>query len=167
MILTGAEIVRSVEAGEIQLSPFDPSQVNPNSYNYRLGPELRECRSSESGTLVFERIPLDTEGAILRPGRMYLGHTLETIGSRRYSISLIGRSSIGRLGLFVQVSANLGHRGSCHQWTLELVPALPIRVYPEMLIGQVSFWHNAGEFHQFEFTYARLNGVQPSFGVEV
>lgn len=54
-------------------------------------------------------------------------------------MSLIGRSSTGRLGLFLQVSADLGHTGAEHKWTLELVAAKPIKIYPNMIIGQISF----------------------------
>jgi hypothetical protein len=53
---------------------------------------------------------------------------LEELGSRKYAMSLIGRSSIGRLGLFLQVSANLGHTGSSHCWTLELAQGLSLTV---------------------------------------
>ena len=72
-------------------------------------------------------------------------------------MSLIGRSSMGRLGLFLQVSANLGHTTSCHQWTLELVAAKPIRLYPNMIIGQVTFWDNQGEIYDHPFTYANFS----------
>ena len=37
MILTGDAIIKAVKKGDIFLSPFDEKQVNPNSYNYRLG----------------------------------------------------------------------------------------------------------------------------------
>lgn len=93
---------------------------------------------------------------------MYLGHTLEIIGSRKYAMSLIGRSSMGRLGLFLQLSANLGHTTSTHQWTLELYPVLPIRLYPEMIIGQVTFWTNYGEVKEYTGNYGRFNQPQES-----
>lgn len=72
-------------------------------------------------------------------------------------MSLIGRSSVGRLGLFLQVSADLGHTTSQHQWTLELVAAKPIILYPNMKIGQVTFWNNCGVLKPDTFTYANFN----------
>jgi dCTP deaminase len=92
---------------------------------------------------------------LLRKGQLYLCHTAERLGSTRFVTSLIGRSSIGRLGLFVQLSANLGHRGTVHRWTLELLPAIDIYVYPGQTIGQVSFWANVGDVAEYKGWYGR------------
>ena len=72
-------------------------------------------------------------------------------------MSLIGRSSIGRLGLFLQLSADLGHVGSKHKWTLELVAAKPIIIYPFMKIGQISFWENDGDFKEYSGEYGKYS----------
>ncbi len=157
MILTGSEIIKAVAKGDITLSNFDKRQVNPNSYNYRLGRALKRFVCFDGSKSIFENIIIPQTGYILEAGKMYLGHTDEVIGSNKYAMSLIGRSSIGRLGLFLQVSADLGHTTSVHQWTLELVAAKPIIIYPKMKIGQVTFWDNSGEFYQRKFTYANYN----------
>lgn len=158
MILTGQEITRQVGLGSICLSPFTAGAVNPNSYNYRLGPALKVFEKLDARSQpVFREAAIPPGGYVLLPGAMYLGHTLETIGSDRFAMSLIGRSSIGRLGLFLQVSANLGHTTSCHQWTLELVCARPIRLYAGMRIGQVSFWCNQGEIGAYRGAYGQCN----------
>lgn len=77
-------------------------------------------------------------------------------------MSLIGRSSTGRLGLFLQVSADLGHTGSVHKWTLELVTAKPFRVYPGMITGQISFWLNYGDASLYEGGYSAYSCPQIS-----
>jgi dCTP deaminase len=159
MILTGQRITQAVEAGEIVIDPFRPEAVNPNSYNYRLGPLIKVYDAESSS---FRDAVLPEEGYILQSGVMYLGHTAEVIGSTRYAMKLIGRSSTGRLGLFVQVSADLGHTTSCHRWTLEMVASRPIRVYPHMVIGQVSFWRNAGAIVPAPAFYARFNSPHES-----
>lgn len=69
---------------------------------------------------------------------------------------------MGRLGLFLQVSADLGHTTSCHRWTLEMVAARTIRVYPHMVIGQVSFWRNAGTIKPIPTRYAQFDDPQES-----
>jgi len=158
MILTGSEIRRRVETGEIIISPFNPRQLNPNSYNYRLGNELRF--REDSGGLVSIQIP--ESGFVLSAHRTYLGHTHETLGSDKYAMSLIGRSSTGRLGLFLQVSADLGHTGSTHKWTLELVAAKRIILYPGMVIGQISFWLNSGTISHYRDGYTRYSVPQIS-----
>ncbi|MBC3365821.1 deoxycytidine deaminase [Pseudomonas sp. SWRI154] len=158
MILTGQEIINSVDNGNITISNFDYSRINPNSYNYLLGNEIKAFSGKDTdGSPKFDTITLNDEGYVLHPGSMYLGVTDEIIGSSLFAMSLIGRSSIGRLGLFLQISANLGHTTSRHQWTLELHAARPIRIYPKMPIGQVSFWKNDGSVQCFGKTYALYN----------
>lgn len=156
MILTREAIRRSVAAGSITIQPFDEALLNPNSYNYRLGPYVKVAPVGTLDPLSptdWPEIEIPEEGMVLEPGRLYLGHTLERIGSRMFVTSLIGRSSIGRLGLFLQISADLGHQGAIHSWTLELAAVQPIRVYPGMRIGQVSFWVPAGEATEYRGRY--------------
>jgi dCTP deaminase len=159
MILTGSMIETEVASRRITIDPFCPDAVNPNSYNYRLGDVLKEY---DRAARAFCEVTLPEDGLDLRPGCMYLGHTAEVIGSSAYAMSLIGRSSMGRLGLFLQVSADLGHTTSCHRWTLEIVAARPIRVYPRMIIGQVSFWCNSGAITPTPAQYAQFSDPHES-----
>lgn len=39
-MLTGAEIEHQIKKGNIQISPYDPKCINPNSYNLKLHPDL-------------------------------------------------------------------------------------------------------------------------------
>ena len=137
MILTGPAIKSAVRRGDAFLDPFDEADLNPNSYNYHLADSLLVL--GVGGTPVRE-VWLSKRGYVLKPGKVYLGATLERIGSDRYVTLLLGRSSIGRLGIFLNVTADLGHLGSCSHWTLELTTVQPVRVYPGMKIGQVAFW---------------------------
>jgi dCTP deaminase len=162
MILTGPRIIGEARRGTIELDPFQLELVNPNSYNYRLGEDIKLCVGHDQGTPLFESIRIPDGGIVLEPGSFLLGHTVERIGSTRYAMSLIGRSSVGRLGLFVQLSANLGHTGSGHQWTLELHNARRVRIYPEMVIGQVSFWENSGDLVSPKERYSQFNGPTES-----
>ncbi|QVJ03514.1 hypothetical protein KGD82_27975 (plasmid) [Nocardiopsis eucommiae] len=148
MILTGTEIAREREAGKLHIEPYEPQNTNPVSHNYRLGPVLRTHSSQvidSTGPQPLEDFVIPPEGLVLRPGRIYLGTTVEEIGGSDYVTTLIGRSSIGRLGLFVQYAADLGNLGTAHQWTLELKVIQPLRVYPHMKLGQVCFWKPVGE----------------------
>ncbi len=162
MILTGPKIREEYQKGTITIDPYDPSMINPNSLDYRLGPDLKKFTHHDGNKAHFKDIPFGPEGVVLEPHEMYLGHTLEVIGSKEHAMSLIGRASMGYLGLFLQVSADLGHTTSSHQWTLEIVATKPIRLYPNMKIGQVSFWKNFGELEVTPQTYAKLSGAQES-----
>jgi len=172
MILTGDAIENGVRDGTILIEPFSKSLVNPNSYNYRLGEELLVMTTNELDIRTqpqTEKIIIPSEGYVLQPGRVYLGHTYEKIGSNHYVPSLIGRSSLGRLGLFLQITADLGHIGTGHKWTLELKVVQPLRVYPRMRIGQVSFWEAAGvsllegrKYKEETGSYAKYSTSAPS-----
>ena len=147
MILTGLKIKEEVKKGNIFIEPFNESLLNPNSYNYRLADELLEISDDvidPKKPCNYKVIKLDEKGYVLKPNTLYLGSTVEKIGSKEYVTQLIGRSSVGRLGLFLQVSAPLGHVGCHHCWTLELKVVEPLRVYPNMKIGQVTFWKITG-----------------------
>ena len=166
MILTGHEIQRQVEAGRIQISPFTPEQLNPNSYNYRIGRELIELTDQplDPRKRCEQRIhQLPEEGFLIHPRRLYLAHTAEQIGSQHYVTTLIGRSTMGRLGLWLQISADLGHLGPAHRWTLELKVVQPLWLYPGMLVGQVSFWRPRGS-RSLLYTgkYAQHLSAEPS-----
>ncbi|MFD5423811.1 deoxycytidine deaminase [Streptomyces sp. NPDC127069] len=160
MILTGPEIHRQRDLGAVTIEPFTPAQVNPVSYNYRLGPLLRTHRPGTADTHEqpdLDEVEIPAEGFVLLPGRVYLGTTVETIGSSEFVVSLIGRSSVGRLGLFVQYSADLGQLGACHRWTLELKTVRPLRVYAGMVIGQVSFWAATSGRLPYTGRFGRIN----------
>jgi dCTP deaminase len=148
MVLTGTEIKKQIEEKRIHISPFSDVQLNPNSYNFQLSPELFEITDDTIDPKMatqYKSITLTEQGYILQPGRLYLGCTIEEIGSDHYVMSLVGRSSAARLGLFLQITADLGHQGTKHCWTLELKVVQPLVVYPKMIIGQVSFWEVDGD----------------------
>lgn len=163
MILTGSKIKEEINAGNIVIEPFSENQVNPNSYNYRLGSTIKVFNGFDGTRALFKEINIPKDGYVLEPRKMYLATTKEVIGSLKYAMSLIGRSSMGRYGLFLQVSANLGHTTSEHRWTLEIVAAMPIKLYPGMIIGQVSFWKNFGTVRKYDGRYGHLNHPQESY----
>lgn len=170
MILTGSEIERSVKNGDIVLSPFDIMLLNPNSYNYHLGDTYIEIKAdqkldSRCGLDAGLPMPIPVDGMVLEPSSFYLCNTFETIGSSRYVTSLIGKSSMGRLGLYLQISANLGHQGEVHKWTLEIRCVKPIRIYPHMIIGQVTFWNVEGARVPSQGYYTRFDSPTLSRGV--
>lgn len=155
MILTGPEIARELESKRIHIEPYIPENTNPNSHNYRLGPVLRTHASDvidSLGRQPLKEFTIPPEGVVLQPNRIYLGTTVEEMGSDHYVTTLIGRSSIGRLGLFVQYAADLGNLGTAHRWTLEIKVIQPLRIYPGMKIGQVSFWKPQGDREGVPYT---------------
>jgi dCTP deaminase len=165
MILTGPQIIDSVASGRIRISPFELGQVNPNSYNVRLGSTLRTYDTEVIDAYrpsPMRSIAMDGDGYVLRPDELYLGHTVEEAGSDYYVPLLFGRSSVGRLGLFVEITAPIGDIGFHGQWTLMLSPVRPLRVYPGMKIGQIMFFESFGEIELYSGKYQRASGPQES-----
>ncbi|UIK88963.1 dCTP deaminase [Arthrobacter polaris] len=169
MILTGSEISRQVSLGKISISPFDTGQLNPNSYNYRLGNSYVEFGIEDAfdskDTVIEREKEIGPEGLLLMPNHLYLCNTVERIGSSSYVTSLIGRSSLGRLGVYLQISADLGHQGEVHQWTLEIRAVKPTRVYAGMLVGQVTFWSVMGEPKRSSGYYGKQDDPTVSKGI--
>ncbi|MFJ7164373.1 dCTP deaminase [Streptomyces globosus] len=165
MILTGPEIISASGDGRLRIAPFFSSQVNPNSYNVRLGATLLTYTDDVLDSHrpnPTHRIQVGKDGHTLQPGELYLGHTMEEVGSDRFVPLLFGRSSVGRLGLFVEITAPIGDIGFHGQWTLMLTPTRPVRVYAGMKIGQIMFFVSEGAIDLYTGKYQASDGPQPS-----
>ncbi len=115
MILSGSEI-RAQLGKNILIEPYNEEQLNPNSYNLRLHDELlvyEEIVLDMRRPNRFRRITIPPEGIVLEPNMLYLARTIEYTETRNLVPMLEGRSSIGRLGLFVHVTAGIGDDRIC------------------------------------------------------
>ena len=103
MILSGRAIQKHI-GSDIIIEPYDPKRVNPNSYNLSLHNELLVYTGNTldiKQANPTECIVIPEEGLVLEPNRLYLGRTNEYTKTERYVPMLEGRSSTGRLGLFI------------------------------------------------------------------
>ena len=165
MILTGPEI-KSKLGTDIKIEPYDESFINPNSYNLRLHDELLVYTSDRldmKSPNETEKIVIPETGYDLEPGRLYLGRTLEYTETFNLVPMLEGRSSIGRLGLFVHVTAGFGDVGFCGYWTLEISTIQPIRIYPGVEICQIFYHTLQGNIMEYKSQkYQNNKGIQAS-----
>lgn len=163
MILTGPSIQSAVENGLIRIDPFEPSRINPASYDLTLGDEVATYSATDRNISYATNLPvsglesnkklLDSAraqsicharmaeaGFTIHPGRLYLMHTAEIIFTRKFVPVIDGKSSIGRLGLLIHCTAGYGDPGFNGQYTLEVTSvAHPVVVYPGMRFAQVRF----------------------------
>ena len=165
MILSGKEIESRIN-DEIIIDPFDKNRINPNSYNLSLHNELIMYKNSlldmKKDNKV-EKLKIPSNGLVLEANRLYLGRTVEYTETRNLVPMLEGRSSIGRLGLFVHVTAGFGDVGFKGFWTLEIFCIQPIKIYPNVEICQV-YYHTLEGRHE-NYTsgkYQDNQGIQPS-----
>lgn len=165
MILSGLEIKNKL-GKEIVIEPFSERQLNPNSYNLRLHHELL-VYDGETLDMKKEnacsKLEIPGEGLLLQPDRLYLGRTVEFTKTEDYVPMLEGRSSIGRLGLFVHVTAGFGDVGFCGYWTLEMFCVQPIVVYAGVEICQIYYHGIEGAYEPYRSgKYQNNTGIQPS-----
>jgi dCTP deaminase len=146
MILLDRDIVEARERGDIIIEPFDGEHLGPNSYDVTLASHLMVYDYAQAGELDMDRtnsvrqITIPETGLRLEPGQLYLGATNEIIGSKRHFVPhLEGRSSIGRLGMGVHVTAGFGDLGYVGRWTLEITVVHPLRIYPNRRVAQSYF----------------------------
>ncbi len=90
------------------------------------------------------------------------GRTVERTETHNFVPMIEGRSSIGRLGLFVHVTAGFGDVGFCGFWTLEMFAVQPIRIYAGVPICQVIYHENLGEVTEYSSKYQDNRDIQPS-----
>lgn len=162
----------------LDIEPFDPDRAGPNSYDVTLGPVLlvyrRTCQivTHPDGSKYLdefldpekpnetEEIKIPVDGYILRPGELYLGSTIERTKTGGLVPWLDGRSSIGRLGLTIHVTAGrgddgfgVGVPGGC-SWTLEMTATKAVKIKAGMRIGQLSFFKLSGKRAPYSGRYA-------------
>ena len=165
MILTAKKIDQEVAAGRIIIQPYYRECLNPNSYNFHLGKKLFVYVNKVIDPKKEQPIreyKFEQKGIILKPGELYLGSTEEKMGGNYYAPFIFGRSSIGRLGLFVQITAPLGDIGFVGNWTLQLTPVRPLKVYPGMRIGQIFFLKPLGKIILYGGKYQHADGPRKS-----
>ena len=173
-MLSGPRIKEEMAKGNIIFEPFRENQLNPNSYNIRLTDELLIYDLSQ-GPLDMKKenptisLKIPEEGLVLEPGILYLGRTDERTETYDFVPCIDGRSSVGRLGISVHITAGFGDEAFRGFWTLEIFVIHPIRVYPYVEIGQIYFQpieratnETLDRGHTYNGKYQDNEGIQSS-----
>lgn len=166
MILSGKNILAAYSKNELYIDDFDVRRLNPNSYNLRLSDELLVYTSDvldmkKPNCYEIRKIP--ETGLLLEPGKLYLGRTKERTRTDKFVPMLEGRSSVGRLGIFIHITAGFGDVGFDGYWTLEISCVQPVIIYPDVEICQIYYHTIDGKFQKYNSgKYQGNTGVQPS-----
>ena len=164
MIISGKEIVRRL-GNDIVIEPFDRAQLNPNSYNLLLHNELmvyEEVVLDMAKANRVRRIAIPDDGLVLSPNQLYLGRTVERTTTHNLVPQVEGRSSVGRLGLFVHVTAGFGDTGFSGYWTLEIYAVQPVKIYAGVPICQIIYHELTGDVVEYDEKYQHNRDIQPS-----
>lgn len=165
MILSGVEIERHL-GGKIRITPFDRKNIGPNSYNMHLHDELMIYESAELDMAKpnpTRLLTIPPEGFVLHPNRLYLGRTVEHTETDGFVPMIEGRSSVGRLGMCIHVTAGFGDVGFCGYWTLEIFVLQPIRIYAGVSVCQLYFHTISEDYIAYASNkYQNNSGIQSS-----
>lgn len=142
MILTDSEILKEIDNGNIVINPFNKYYLGSNSYDVHLGNKLGIYKdeildAKKHNELDIFDVP--KEGYVLMPNKLYLGTTLEYTETYNHVPILEGKSSTGRLGICIHLTAGLGDINFKGYWVLEITAAIPVRIYSGMPIGQLVY----------------------------
>lgn len=186
VILSGKEILKERENGNIIIEPFNINQLNPNSYNLKLADELLvydvpyHCDLVKDNGLLapgphtmmepidmlnenkVRRIQIPREGLTIYPGILYLGRTVEYTETHKFLPCLDGRSSTGRLGINIHATAGFGDIGYAGTWTLEISCIQPVTIYPFTQICQIYYQEVKGEIEEYHGRYQNQIDIQAS-----
>lgn len=163
MILSGSEILKELNK-RIFIDPFNEEQLNPNSYNLRLYPELEIYTKpldmkSDNET---EKIIIPETGYVIKPGTLYLARTLEYTKTYGFVPILEGRSSLARLGISIHQTAGFGDVGFEGCWTIQLTCVQPVRIYPNVKVCQIVYHEVKGGDSCYHSKYQHSTGIQKS-----
>jgi dCTP deaminase len=151
MILSDRDIKKAIENGEIIISPFSEKNIQPASVDLHLDRHFLVFDTKRNFVIdpkkpmdnMMEEITIsENEPFVLHPGEFALGLILETTGVSNSMVGrLEGKSSVGRMGLLIHITAGFLDPGNSLQMTLELHNAanIPILLYYKMPIAQMAF----------------------------
>jgi len=157
VIFSDRTIKEAIADGRIDIDPYREDYVQPSSVDLRVDRYFRVFENhryphidpkADQPDLTTEVQVKGGEPFVLHPGEFVLGATFERVRLGNDIVArLEGKSSLGRLGLLIHSTAGFVDPGFDGYLTLELsnVATLPIAIYPEMKIGQISFYQMTTE----------------------
>ena len=145
MILSDSTLHSLLDNGDLSVSPLDKHAIQPASIDCRLGSHYLALDDSNQSVLTFDNPigyrDISGDSVVIAPHSFILATTMEYIKLPPYLSAFVeGRSSIGRMGLFIQNAGwvDAGFEGCI---TLELYNAnsLPIQLESGRRICQLVF----------------------------
>lgn len=145
MILSDKTIFEYLDAGQLVIDPLEREQVQPASVDIRLGRNFLKLDENKfeamSMTDQIQYVQFESDAIIIPSNSFLLATTMEYIKLPDDLTAFVeGRSSIGRMGLFIQ-NAGWVDPGFEGEITLELYNAnrLPIKLEAGRRICQLVF----------------------------
>lgn len=157
MILSDNQISKMLKSGELGVEPIEQNQIQPASVDIRLGNRFRIVDDKSEGIVHLDKKveykEIVADRYLLLPGQFVLATTMEYVKLPNDLTAFVeGRSSMGRLGLFIQ-NAGWVDPGFEGEITLELFNAnrCAIELRAGHRVGQLVF-AKMGESAQFPYS---------------
>lgn len=153
-ILSDVDIEKYLNEGKIVIDPIlDKKQIQPSSVDLRLGDEFKGFKIVTKPYIdPFDKTNLESymslitveegEPFIIHPGEFTLATTFETVKLPEDIVARVeGRSSMGRLGITMHVTAGYIDPGFEGKITLEIsnIGKMPVALYPGQRVCQIVF----------------------------
>lgn len=145
MILSDKTIRSLLTSGQLRINPLDDFQIQPASVDIRLGNTFSVIETGSNAIIKMDHQvqyrSITDESFLLLPGQFVLASTMEYFRLPDNMTAFVeGRSSIGRLGLFIQ-NAGWVDPGFEGEITLELFNAscCAIELSAGRRVGQLVF----------------------------
>ena len=169
MILSDKTILEMLAAGTLKIDPMEREQVQPASVDIRLGNTFSIVEDSPSGIIALDNgiryKTITSESYVLLPNQFVLATTREYFVLPDDVTAFVeGRSSLGRLGLFIQ-NAGWVDPGFQGEITLELYNAnrCAIELKAGRRVGQLVFARMDGAaLHPYRGKYQGQQGATGS-----
>lgn len=169
MILSDKTIKSLLQNGTLSISPLEDNQIQPASVDIRLGNTFSIVEDSSTGILTFTNKiaykEMRSGTYLLLPGQFVLATTKEYISLPDDLTAFVeGRSSLGRMGLFIQ-NAGWVDPGFSGEITLELFNAnrCAIELQAGRRIGQLVFARmDQAALHPYRGKYQGQRGATGS-----
>lgn len=169
-ILTRQAILRAIADGDITVTPFRPEMVGPNSVDLFIQPTLKVWRAGRPLSMITAKedhehwfpIPVHQGVALLEPGELYLGQTVEETYTPFHVPYVDGRSSVARLGICIHQTAGRGDVGFRGHWTCEISCIKPVIVRFDIPWAQLTIHTVEGEPEEYQGRYNNQKQATPS-----
>lgn len=147
-MLTGKEILEQIKLGNILIKPFNEEQLNPNSYNLTISNKIAYFTNDlldVKGNNKIQIVDIPEDGYLLVPNTLYFISINEYTETVNFIPFISGRSSIGRMGISVHPTANMGTNGYRGYWNFNIWVVRPVKIYANMKIGQIYYYKAIGK----------------------
>ena len=151
MILSDVDIENAIKEGTISIDPYNKSSLQPASVDLHLDKEFLVFDTNTNHVIdpkkpmddMMKQVTIDEDTPfVLHPGEFALGLIYEKTGvTKEYVGRLEGKSSVGRMGVLIHVTAGFLDPGNALKMTLELhnTANMPVLLYYKMPIAQMAF----------------------------